>query len=93
MCVSLREYDATIYRLYTHLDKVEDVLFPALKQTGDIRRIHIDDPGPSEMCPLLVRTDFEGTEVDEPAVGNRIRHQVLRDKHISEKGMEDTLGK
>jgi len=34
MCV--REYDTIVYRLYTHLDKVEDVLFPALKQTGDI---------------------------------------------------------
>jgi hypothetical protein len=42
------------------------------------------------MCPFLVRTDIESTEVDEPAVGNRICHQVLRDKKGFESGMNDT---
>jgi hypothetical protein len=30
------------------------------------------------MRALLMRTDFESTEVDELAAGNRIHHQVLR---------------
>jgi hypothetical protein len=34
--MSIVEYDETIFRLYTYLDKVADVLFPSLKQTGDI---------------------------------------------------------
>jgi hypothetical protein len=84
--MSILEYDEIIFRLYTHLDKVADVLFPSLKQTGDIGGVYIDDPRASEVCALLVRAGFKSTEIDEPAAGNRIRHQVLG----YESGMDNT---
>ena len=36
------------------------------------------------MCPLLVRTNFESTKIDEPAAGDWIRHKVLRNKALGQ---------